>query len=100
MENGNTLPEEANKPPEGVVLPPKDIRAIIEKTAGYVYRNGDVFQQRIRDKEKANPKFSFLVPGDAYEPYFNWRVSEIRAGRGSDVAAGRAGETVAPRACL
>lgn len=61
--NGNTptLPDEVNKPPEGVVLPPKDIRgsspkgfcwrymltfhvAIVEKTAGYVARNGFVFE--------------------------------------------------------
>lgn len=62
--NGNTpLPEDMNKPPEGVVVPPKDIRgrfflplplgaiarltsylAIVEKTAGYVARNGAVFE--------------------------------------------------------
>lgn len=64
VSNGNTpaLPEEVSKPPEGVVLPPKDIRgqfhfllaqenhaltcwiAIVEKTAGYVSRNGHVFE--------------------------------------------------------
>jgi splicing factor 3A subunit 1 len=61
--NGNTpLPEDTNKAPEGVVVPPKDIRgtflffpfvattqlisylAIVEKTAGYVSRNGAVFE--------------------------------------------------------
>ncbi|CAG8330294.1 unnamed protein product [Penicillium salamii] len=93
--NGQALPEEANKPPEGVVLPPKDIRAIVEKTAGYVARNGQVFEDRIREKEKSNPKFSFLVEGDAYAPFYQWRLVEIREGRGSAVAAGRAGETVA-----
>lgn len=91
---GNALPEEASKPPEGVVLPPKDIRAIIEKTAGYVARNSTVFEERIREKEKNNPKFSFLVAGDAYEPFYQWRLYEIKEGRGSAVAAGRAGETV------
>jgi splicing factor 3A subunit 1 len=93
--NGNTLPEETSKPPEGVVLPPKDIRAIVEKTAGYVARNGAVFEERVREKEKNNPKFSFLVAGDAYAPFYQWRLVEIKEGRGSAVAAGRAGETVA-----
>lgn len=86
------LPESVSKPPEGVVLPPKDIRAIIEKTAGYVARNGPVFEDRIRDKEQANSKFSFLSPHDAYAPFYQWRLSEVRAGRGTAVSAGRAGD--------
>jgi splicing factor 3A subunit 1 len=57
--------EAISKPPAGVVLPPKDIRgsfvsrhtlyniwltealAIVEKTAGYVARNGPVFEGHI-----------------------------------------------------
>ncbi|KAF7170244.1 hypothetical protein CNMCM5623_002721 [Aspergillus felis] len=97
--NGNTptLLDEVNKPPEGVVLPPKDIRAIVEKTAGYVARNGFVFEERVREKEKNNPKFSFLNPGDAYASFYQWRLNEIKEGRGTAVAAGRPGEpTAAP----
>ncbi|GKZ71644.1 SF3a splicing factor complex subunit [Aspergillus niger] len=91
--NGGTpLPEEVSKPPEGVVLPPKDIRAIVEKTAGYVARNGVVFEDRVREKERNNPKFSFLNPGDAYAPFYQWRLVEIKEGRGTAVAAGRPGE--------
>lgn len=84
------LPDAVNKPPEGVVLPPKDIRAIIEKTAGYVARNGVVFEDRIRDKEQSNSKFSFLSPNDAYAPFYQWRLSEVKSGRGTAVSAGRA----------
>lgn len=86
------LPDAVSKPPEGVVNPPKDIRAIIEKTAGYVARNGPVFEDRIRDKEQANPKFSFLSPQDAYSDFYQWRLSEVRAGRGTAVSAGRAAD--------
>jgi splicing factor 3A subunit 1 len=110
-QNGGTpeLPEAVSKPPEGIVLPPKDIRgqhhfckfsvrttiadleiAIVEKTAGYVARNGPVFEDRIRDKEQHNPKFSFLSPNDAYAPFYQWRLLEIRAGRGTAISAGRA----------
>ncbi|RDW63868.1 hypothetical protein BP5796_10370 [Coleophoma crateriformis] len=80
------------KPPPGVVLPPKEIKAILEKTAGYVARNGIVFEDRIREKERLNPKFSFLSTNDAYNAYYLWRLSEIKEGRGTAVAAGRAGE--------
>ena len=87
-----TLPEEVSKPPAGVVLPPKDIRAIVEKTAGYVSRNGTVFEDRIREKEKHNPKFSFLSANDAYNAFYAWRLNEVREGRGTAVSAGRADE--------
>lgn len=85
-----------SKPPPGVVLPPKDIRSIVEKTAGYVARNGPVFEDRIRQKEIHNPKFSFLSTNDAYNAFYLWRLNEIREGRGTAVSAGRVGE-VAPK---
>lgn len=86
------LPDEVSKPPAGVVLPPRDIRAIVEKTAGYVARNGSAFEDRIREKEKHNPKFSFLSAKDAYFPFYAWRLEEVKEGRGTAVSAGRAGE--------
>ncbi|KAI9796704.1 MAG: SF3a splicing factor complex subunit [Piccolia ochrophora] len=88
--------EEISKPPPGVVLPPKDIRAILEKTAGYVARNGAVFEDRIREKERLNPKFSFLSSNDAYNPFYAWRLTEIREGRGTAISAGRVGDASAP----
>ncbi|KAH9905317.1 Pre-mRNA splicing factor PRP21 like protein-domain-containing protein [Xylariomycetidae sp. FL2044] len=84
------------KPPQGVVLPPKEFRTILEKTAGFVARNGIAFEDRIREKEKHNPKFSFLSNADPYNPFYLWRLSEIKEGRGTAVAAGRAGEAAAP----
>ncbi|PHH84661.1 hypothetical protein CDD83_1586 [Cordyceps sp. RAO-2017] len=80
------------KPPPGVVLPPREIRNVLEKTAGYVVRNGIVFEDRVRDKESTNPKFSFVNPSDAYYPFYQWRLSEIKAGRGTEIASGRPGE--------
>ncbi|KAH8589179.1 Pre-mRNA splicing factor PRP21 like protein-domain-containing protein [Bisporella sp. PMI_857] len=94
--NGDALAAlEEIKAPAGVVLPPKEIKAILEKTAGYVARNGAIFEDRIRDKEQHNPKFSFLSENDSYHAYYIWRLSEIREGRGTAVAAGRAGEAAA-----
>lgn len=89
------FPDEISKPPAGVVLPPRDIRAIVEKTAGYVARNGVIFEDRMREKEKHNPKFSFLSENDAYSAFYAWRLDEVRAGRGTAVSAGRVGEVAA-----
>ncbi|KAI1990451.1 SF3a splicing factor complex subunit [Ophidiomyces ophidiicola] len=89
------LPEEVSKPPEGIVVPPKDIRTIVEKTAGFVARNGLVFEDRVREKERNNPKFSFLNSADPYAAFYSWRLNEVKAGRGTAVSAGRAGEPAA-----
>lgn len=85
------------KPPAGVIIPPPgEIREVIEKTAGYVVRGGTGIEERLRENHGANPKFSFVMSkSDAYNPYYEWRKEEYRAGRGTSVAAGRAGETVA-----
>jgi len=32
----------------------------------------------LREKERTNPKFSFLSPNDSYNAYYLWRLSEIR----------------------
>ncbi|KXJ89406.1 Pre-mRNA splicing factor PRP21 like protein-domain-containing protein [Microdochium bolleyi] len=95
--NGDAAAEilDSIKPPQGVVLPPKEFRTVLEKTAGYVARNGLAFEERIREKEKNNPKLSFLNPTDPYNPYYLWRLSEIKEGRGNAIAAGRAGEAAA-----
>ncbi|KZL86749.1 pre-mrna splicing [Colletotrichum incanum] len=84
------------KPPAGVVLPPREIRNVLEKTAGYVARNGLIFEDRIREKERSNPKFSFLNNADAYHAFYQWRLDEIKAGRGTAIAAGRANEAATP----
>ncbi|KAI9718003.1 MAG: SF3a splicing factor complex subunit [Chrysothrix sp. TS-e1954] len=75
-------------PPESnIILPPKEIRTILEKTADYVARNGLRFEDRLREKEANNPRFLFLTDSDPYRAYYDWRISEIKAGRGGNVAA-------------
>lgn len=91
--NGDSNMEDvASKAPEGTILPPTGLRDIIEKTAGYVARNGGHFESVLRDKQAGNSKMSFLIEDDAYYAYYRWRMNEIKAGRGNAVSAGREGE--------
>lgn len=50
------------------IIPPPEIRNIIDKTAAAVAKNGPAFEVRIRESEKTNSKFSFLNPLDPYRP--------------------------------
>jgi splicing factor 3A subunit 1 len=85
------------KPPPGVILPPKEFRTLLEKTAGYIVRNGPAFEARIRDSAENNPKLQFVLPDNPYHPFYLWRLEEIKDGRGTDIAAGREGDLAAPK---
>ena len=80
--------------PEGVILPPKELRATVEKVAGFVVRNGAAFESRMRNDASNAAKLSFIFEDDPYYGFYQWRREEIKAGRGTDVAAGRVGEAV------
>jgi len=67
-------------PSVGIIYPPPEVRNIVDKTAGFVARNGPEFEQRIKQNEVNNPKFNFLSPGDPYNAYYEHRVKSIREG--------------------
>lgn len=87
-----TLEAIASRVPSGTILPPLGICVVIEKTAGYVARNGLPFEERIRANHPNDRKMSFLNPDDAYHPYYRWRMEEIGQGKSNALAAGREGE--------
>ncbi|GME64350.1 pre-mrna splicing factor [Neofusicoccum parvum] len=90
-------PAPASELPQGVIRPPKELHDTIEKTAGYVARNGRAFIDRLRANHKSNPKFSFVFEDDAFWPFFQWRIDENKSGRGTAAGAGRVGEDGAPQ---
>jgi calcium homeostasis endoplasmic reticulum protein len=51
---------------------------IINKLANFVARNGPDFEKMTQIKQINNPKFSFLIPGDEYYSYYQFRVNEER----------------------
>lgn len=83
------LDEVSSKAPEGTVLPPRNIREVIEMVSGYINRGGKAFEDKIKKEQGTTGKMSFLEPDDAYHAYYQWRLSEIRAGRSTHISAGR-----------
>ncbi len=47
---------------------------IVDKTAGFVARNGAEFENRIRQNEAQNAKFNFLDPTNPYHAYYRNKV--------------------------
>eukprot|EP00088_Acartia_fossae_P052399 TRINITY_DN5917_c0_g1_i4.p1 TRINITY_DN5917_c0_g1~~TRINITY_DN5917_c0_g1_i4.p1 ORF type:complete len:773 (-),score=302.98 TRINITY_DN5917_c0_g1_i4:60-2378(-) len=81
-----------------IIYPPPEVRNIVDKTAGFVARNGQEFEQRIKQNEVNNPKFNFLNSGDPYHAYYQHRVTQIREGKPDEKQAAKAaaGAAAAP----
>jgi splicing factor 3A subunit 1 len=72
----------------GVIQPPPDVRAIVDKTAQFVAKNGPEFEKRILGSEKNNAKFNFLLPADPYHAYYQSKIAAFKEeASGGDAAA-------------
>lgn len=59
--------------PIGVLCPPPELRAIIEKTASYVLKNGKEFEDILRTKN--DQRFIFLQYTDPYYKYYTFKLT-------------------------
>ncbi|GAA98213.1 uncharacterized protein L969DRAFT_85848 [Mixia osmundae IAM 14324] len=73
---------DASEIPTDIILPPPAIREIADKTAGFVAKQKDPssFENKVRNREKADSRFSFLQPGDVYHAYYQYKIKEIKSG--------------------
>ena len=56
-----------------------DVKNIIDKLANFVARNGAEFENMTKEKQKNNPKFSFLFGGQHYN-YYQYKLSTEQQG--------------------
>lgn len=77
---------------------------MIDRTALFVARsaNPPLFEDKIRENQRQDPKFSFLNPADPYHAYYRHRMDRINAGE--DIEEGQpekesvlVGEKVTPQ---
>ncbi|KAG0152101.1 hypothetical protein CROQUDRAFT_667447 [Cronartium quercuum f. sp. fusiforme G11] len=73
---------ESDKYLEGLIYPPPEIRTIVDKTAGFIAKNSNpqLFEDKIRQREKSDDRFSFLNPDDAYHAYYRHQIQSIKSG--------------------
>jgi len=75
---------------QGIIEPPTQIRAICDKTARFVAKNGKSFEEKIINSEEgSSAKFSFLRPFDPFHGYYEYRIAQfeecIREGKVCEV---------------
>lgn len=62
----------------GVIIPPPEIRAVVDKTAQFVAKNGKSFEQRILSSgEGKTAKFNFMKELDPYHAYYELRIRYV-----------------------
>lgn len=71
-----------NRPPQGVILPPPELRSKIDKTAVYVAARSANFIHQLTATPETAAKFPFALEDNPFYPYFRWRIQECREGRG------------------
>ncbi|KAH7119821.1 Pre-mRNA splicing factor PRP21 like protein-domain-containing protein [Dendryphion nanum] len=77
------------KPPADVVIPPKNVREQVAKTADFVVRKGPNFEDDLRGRTADNAKFAWLKEDDPYNAYYEWYKQQLREGKGRTAAGGR-----------
>ncbi len=74
-EVSSSAPSNANQPK--VIIPPPDIKVVIDNTANYVAKNGVSFEALIMKVEANNNRFNFLrYHDDPYRPYYQLKITE------------------------
>lgn len=62
----------------GVIIPPPDIRAVADKTAQFVARNGKDFEQKILGSaDGKTAKFNFMKVMDPYHAYYEMKIKFV-----------------------
>lgn len=60
---------------KGLIIPPPDIRAVVDKTAAFVAKLGKSFEEKILNSaEGKTAKFNFMKPFDPYHPFYESRI--------------------------
>ncbi|PCH38337.1 hypothetical protein WOLCODRAFT_66080 [Wolfiporia cocos MD-104 SS10] len=90
--NGNGAYVAVPKEPKfasGLILPPPEIKSVIDRTAAFVARsaNPPQFEDKIRENQRQDPKFSFLNPADPYHAYYRHRMDKVVRGELDDEVA-------------
>ncbi|TPX70591.1 hypothetical protein SpCBS45565_g01652 [Spizellomyces sp. 'palustris'] len=57
-------------PDRDISIPPPDPQAIIDKMASFVARNGPSFEAKVKEKNRGDPRFAFLLPWNEFHMYY------------------------------
>lgn len=87
------LPSGSTTEGVGVIIPPADVRAILETTASFVAKK-PAFEAVVLKEHEDDPRFTFLQQTDPYHAYYRQRITEKRAQLAEDNAPSKPTQSV------
>lgn len=93
-------PAPADKPSAAllanIIYPSREIRSIIDKTAIHIAKSPlpQQLEDKIREHQKSDPKFSFLRDSDPFHRYYRYMIERVKEdGEQAVLAGAQAGAT-------
>lgn len=65
----------------GMIVPPPDMRAIIDKTAQFIAKQGPAMEKKIFSSDPTKIKFAFILPDNPFHAYYKMAVQSFKEGR-------------------
>ncbi|GAA5836800.1 hypothetical protein JCM3766R1_006268 [Sporobolomyces carnicolor] len=93
------MAENGSAPPEAtIILPPPAIKTIVDKTAAFIAPkpNAAQLEERFRQREQTDSRFSFLNPTNPYYAYYADRLAAFKAGEQPDAKGDDKGDPTKP----
>ena len=84
----------------GLILPPPDVRSIVDKTALHVGKNADPRSLETKIRNRNDARFAFLTPNDPYHAYYLHRLELVRSGDVSALGVDEPGASKGPQGDL
>jgi splicing factor 3A subunit 1 len=63
----------------GIIIPPPEIKSIVDKTAEFIAKSGTEFEQKLLQGN--DPKFNFLRSEHPYNAYYREKIEDIFNGK-------------------
>ncbi|KAJ9095485.1 hypothetical protein QFC20_006628 [Naganishia adeliensis] len=82
---------------DNIIYPSREIRSIIDKTAIHIAKSPlpQQLEDKIREHQKNDPKFSFLRDSDPFHRYYRYMIERVKEDGEDAVLAGNAAATAA-----
>ena len=65
----------------GMIIPPPDMRAIIDRTAQFIAKQGPTMEKKIFSSDPTKIKFAFILPDNPFHPYYKMAVQSFKEGK-------------------
>ena len=65
----------------GMIIPPPDMRAIIDLTAKHVSNHGPEMEKKIYSSDPTHIRFAFIAKDNPFHPYYAFAIQCYKEGR-------------------